>query len=161
MDLQAILPTLLPKAVEWAELQQVEILKTGRPLTADEILTARAVGVSQPDKIRVKPVFNIPVPQDPLLAQAAVQVGLLGPNTAGLTLFYGIFIREGTYSLNLLAHECRHVHQYEQRGSILGFLQEYIPQILTSGYVNSPLEKEARDAASGYELALATGKLNY
>ena len=153
MDLQVILPILLPKAIEWAELQQIDILTSGRPLTPGEIATARAVGVSQPEKIRVKSVASIPVPQDPLLAQAAVQAGLLGPNMAGLTLFYGIFIRDGTYSRNLLAHECRHVHQYEQRGSILGFLQEYIPQVLTSGYFNSPLEKEARDAAEQYELS--------
>jgi hypothetical protein len=161
MDLQAILPILLPKAVGWAEMQQLDILASGRRLTSDEIATARAVGVTQPEEIRIKSVPSIPVPEDALLATAAVQAGLLGPDTAGLTLFYGIFIREGTYSRHLLAHECRHVHQYEQRGTIREFLQEYIPEVLTLGYSNSPLEKDARDAATSYELALATGKVNF
>jgi hypothetical protein len=158
MDLQVILPSLLPTAVEWAVLQQADILASGRRLSLDEIATARAVGVSQPEKIRIKSVPSIPIPEEALLATVAVQYGLLGPDTAGLTLFYGIFIREGTYSRHLLAHECRHVYQYEQRGTILGFLQVYIPQVLMSGYINSPLEKDARDSAISYESALATGK---
>ena len=93
-------------------------------------------------------VSAIPKPADPLLAQAAIATGLLGPNTAGLTLFYGIFIKTGTFSRTLLAHECRHVHQYEERGSIRAFLQEYIPQILTVGYASSSLEQDAMAAAA-------------
>jgi hypothetical protein len=158
MDLQALLTTLIPKAVKWAELQQADILESGRRLTLDEIDTARAVGVSQPDKIRIKSVPSIPIPEEARLAKVAVQYGLLGPATEGLTLFYGVFIREGTYSRLLLAHECRHVVQYEQRGTIFGFLHEYIPQILTSGYINAPLEKDAREAATRYELVLAMEK---
>jgi hypothetical protein len=115
MDLQATLPILLPKAVKWAEMQQLGILESGRSLTPDEISTAQAVGVKRPEKIRIKMVSRIPVPKDTLLAQAASLTGLLGPDTAGLTLFYGIFVVEETYSRQLLAHECRHVHQYEER----------------------------------------------
>src|SRR5688500_13533771 len=121
MNLQASLPTLLPKAVEWAEMQQMDILATGRSLTPDEISTARAVDVKHPDKSRTQPVRRSPVPHDAGLAQAASLTGLLGPDVAGLTLFSGIFIVEGTYSRRLLAHDCRHVHQYEERGSILKF----------------------------------------
>jgi hypothetical protein len=73
---------------------------------------------------------------------------------AGLTLFYGIFVVEGTYSRRMIAHECRHVQQYEERGSIQAFLQEYLPQILTVGYDDSPLEKDAENTARQYELEL-------
>lgn len=63
MDLEKTLPILLPKAVGWAEEQQRDILAFGRTLTADEIAAARAVGVSQPEMIRVKSVSSIPVPR--------------------------------------------------------------------------------------------------
>lgn len=150
MDLKTALPILLPKAVKWAEQQQMDILASGRALTPDEIKIARAVGVTEPEKIRIKIVEAIPVPDDPVLASAAIQTGLLAPDTAGLTLFYGIFIRRGTFNSALLAHECRHVYQYEQRGSISTFLQEYIPQVLTAGYLGSALETDARNAAVPY-----------
>jgi hypothetical protein len=48
---------------------------------------------------------------------AAIHIGLLGPNTAGRTVGYGIFIAERC-TPRLLAHECRHVYQYEQAGSM-------------------------------------------
>jgi hypothetical protein len=159
MDLKTALPFLLPKAVQWAKEQEQNILRSGRALTLKEIQTARAVGVVQPEQIRIKLVETIPQPQDPLLAQAAVQVGLLGSDTAGLTLFYGIFICTGTFSETLLAHECRHVYQYEQRGSIDAFLQEYIQQLVTYGYYDSPLEAEARKVAADLMIALTTGKI--
>jgi hypothetical protein len=54
MDLQGTLPILLPKAVEWAEMQQVDILAFGRSLTADEISTARAVGVKHLKRFGLK-----------------------------------------------------------------------------------------------------------
>jgi hypothetical protein len=152
MELQAI--ALISKAVEWATVQQRHILTSGRTLRANEIDTARAVGVSQPEKIRIKEVSSIPAPQDSVLAQTALQAGFIWDNMAGLTLFYGIFIREDSYDRELLAHECRHVCQYEQRGTIRAFLQEYIPQVLASGYDDAPLEKEAREAARKYELTL-------
>ncbi len=160
MDLKTVVPLLLPRAVQWVEEQERDILTSGRVLRPDEIVTARAVGVSQSEKIRIKSVSAIPAPQDSLLAEAAVQAGLRWASMAGMTLFYGIFIREGTYSRELLAHECRHVHQYEQRGSITNFLQEYLSQALAWGYEDSPLEKEAREIAREYELTLATGKGN-
>ncbi len=65
----------------------------------------------------------------------------------GMTLFYGIFLREGAYSRELLAHECRHVQQYERCGSITNFLEVYLFQVLTRGYEDAPLEKEAREVA--------------
>jgi hypothetical protein len=151
INLKAELPKLLPKAIEWAERQQREILSTGTALLPDEIMMARGVGVVQPEKIRVKVVERLPLPEDPELAAAALQTGLLGPNMTGLTLFYGIFICKRVYgSRNLIAHECKHVQQYEQCGSVAAFLQEYLLQIVTTGYFNAPLEQDARMAAGKY-----------
>lgn len=151
MDLRTALPRLLPKAVLWAEDQQASILASGTPLSTEQMTLARAVGVSHPENIRIKLVDRLPLPRDPELAAAAVQTGLLGPNMTGLTLFYGILVCHRTHgSRNLIAHECRHVHQYEQRGSISAFLQEYLLQIVTVGYASAPLERDAYLAATTY-----------
>ncbi len=151
IDLGATLPWLLPKAIEWAEKQQSDILASGVPLSAEQVAMARGVGVALSEIIRIKLVDTLPLPHDPDLAGAVLQVGLLRPQMAGLTLGYGIFICHRAYgSRNLIAHECRHVHQYEQSGSIAAFLQEYLPQVVTLGYDNAPLEQDARRAAAGY-----------
>jgi hypothetical protein len=129
IDLEKALPRLLPKAITWAEGQQLDILASGFSLSPEQTAIARAVGVSHPENIRIKLVDQLPLPLDPELALAALQTGLIGQNMIGLTLFYGIFIcRRAQSSRNLLAHECRHVHQYEQRGSIAAFLPEYLMQ---------------------------------
>ena len=135
IDLRTALPRLLPRAVAWAEQQQANILASGFPLSLEQITVARTVGVSYPQNIRIRLVNRLP----------------LGPNMTGLTLYYGILICDHAYgSRNLIAHECRHVHQYEQRGSIAAFLQEYLLQIVTVGYDNAPFERDACLAAAPY-----------
>ena len=44
----------------------------------------------------------------------------------------------------LLSHECRHVFQYEQAGSIALFLPLYLDAIVRVGYENCPFEQDAR-----------------
>lgn len=149
LNLKAELPRLLPKAVAWAEKQQADILETGSSLSPEQMFIARKVGVARPERIRIKLVDQLPLPEDHELATAALQTGLLGPNMAGLTLFYGIFIcKRASGNQTLIAHECRHVYQYEQRGSIAAFLQEYLLQIVTYGYNGAPLEHDARLTAA-------------
>lgn len=151
IDLRTALPYLLPKAIEWAEKQQSYILSSGFELSADQLSIARGVGVVRPEEIRVKLVERLPSPGDPELAQAVLQTGLLGPNMVGITFFYGIYICERAFhSRNLIAHECRHVYQYEQKGSIISFLQEYLLEIVTHGYARAPLEQDAQRAAAKY-----------
>jgi hypothetical protein len=151
IDLRAKLPRLLPKAVDWAENQQADILVTGVPLSPEQMAMARGVGVAQPENIHVKLVDRLPLPQDPKLADAALQTGLLSQDMSGLTLFYGIFLcQRVSENRNLIAHECRHVQQYEQRGSIAAFLQQYLLQIVTVGYFEAPLEQDACQAAAPY-----------
>ena len=143
-DLQAALPKLLPGAIAWAESQSRKAASEGKSLSEADKATAREVGVRHPDLIRVMLVDELPLPDDPFLREAAVQTGLLGPHMAGLTLGHSILIARGTLSSRLLSHECRHVHQYEERGSIGAFLAIYLQQIATFGYHDAPLEQDAR-----------------
>jgi hypothetical protein len=144
LNLLSVLPQLLPGAIAWAETQSHDISQTGQALNAENLTLAQSVGVESPELIRVKIVPQIPVPTDPTLQQAAIQTGLLGPGTVGLTLGYGIFITEGNFTTRVLSHECRHVHQYEVRGSIAEFLPDYLQQVVTVGYHNAPFEIDAR-----------------
>lgn len=61
----------------------------------------------------------------------------------GLTLGYSIFVKQGQVTARLIAHECRHVYQYEVFGSIAEFLRVYLTQIVTHGYCDAPLEQDA------------------
>lgn len=147
MDLEIV----LPKATAWAKEQQAHILVEGVPLSQKQLIIARDVEVSQPDNIRIKIVDQIPSPKDPELAAVALQTGLITPETIGLTLFYGIFICHSGYeNLSIMAHEFRHTQQYEQRGSIKAFLDEYLKQIDAVGYPEAPLEQDAIQAGEKY-----------
>lgn len=144
MDLRAALPLLLPKAIAWAQEEESRATTSGRALTTDEITLARKVGVVNAKLIRVQSCDRLPMPPDPSLQAAAVQTGLLGPGMVGLTLGHSVFVCRGHETRRLLAHEFRHVFQYEQYGSIAGFLPVYLQQIVTVGYRNAPLEIDAR-----------------
>ena len=102
------------------------------------------VGVSQRQLVRVEMVDSLPLPDDSVLRSAALQAGLLGPGMAGLTLGHAIFVCRGHRDRRLLSHELRHVHQYEQHGSIAAFLRVYLTQIVEVGYADAPLELDAR-----------------
>lgn len=145
MDLQAALPLLLPKTIAWVEEQARQVASSGRALTKHEWELARGVGVAQPERIRVALVDTLPLPEDPTLLAAALQAGLLGPGMVGLTLGHSVFICKGHETLRLLSHEFRHVHQYEQAGSIAAFLPPYLQQVVQLGYANTVFEKDARD----------------
>lgn len=144
-DQAAALPSLLPRAIAWAEAREVEVLKDGTALSPNGgIALARAVGVRRPDMIRVSLVDRIPVPDDPELCEAALEAELLGPDTLGITFGYAIYVRSDHDEPGLLWHECRHVHQYEQAGSIAAFLPVYLKQIVEHGYKDAPFEIDAR-----------------
>src|SRR6516225_872960 len=84
---------LLPLAYAWAAEQEQLILEEGVPLTEAQLADARMIGVLQPERVRLLRVPEIPRPTQPDLAAAADAVGFILPETAGLTLQYGIFIR--------------------------------------------------------------------
>ena len=145
MDLEAELPRLIPKAVEWAEQQEAHALEAGSPLSEKMIGVTRQVGVMAPEYVRILAVDRLPRPNDPELSAAANETGLLGPGMVGLTLGYAVFIVSGYQTVRLVSHECRHVHQYEYNNGISGFLPIYLGQIARYGYRNAPMEIDARE----------------
>jgi hypothetical protein len=143
-DFRTSLPLLIPKAIAWADVQSTQLLKTRKPLNDVLSSVAKSVGVLRTDLIRIVEVPRLPLPDDPELKQAAQATGLLGPDMVGLTLGYGVYVCHGHCTVRLLSHEFRHVYQYEQAGSIATFLPIYLQQIVSVGYMNAPLEADAR-----------------
>jgi len=135
---------ILPLATAWAEGQEKHILASGVPLTPSQIADARAVGVTRPERVRLLDVPSIPTPDHPILRAAGEATRLISPFTAGLTLRYGIFIRnDQSDDRRLIAHELVHTGQYERCGSVLEFLRQYLHECLTIGYPAAPMEQEA------------------
>ena len=145
MDLSAELPTLLPLAIAWARDQEAAGLRDGEKLSPPGMQLARSVGVVHPEQVRVVVTDVLPYPEHPALRQAAAELGMLGPDTAGLTLGYAVFILQVQTGTRLLSHELRHGHQYENNGSIEGFLPLYLRQVIDCGYPDAPLERDARE----------------
>ena len=143
LNLRAALPSLLPKAIAWAEARSQQAIAAGRELGEKDQALARGVGVLHPERIRVAVIDGFPLPEDAMLRMAAKYTGLLGDHTAGLTLGYAVLVRRGHESAQLLSHEFRHVYQYEQAGSISNFLPIYLRQIVEFGYENAPFELDA------------------
>jgi hypothetical protein len=144
-DLADQLPVLLPRILAWANAQSEHILEQGTALKAAELIVAGRVGVTHPERVRVLTVPAVPAPDDPELRRIAIEQNLIGPDTAGLTLGYAIFIVEGCMTPRLLAHECRHVYQYELAGSIDAFLPAYLREIVEFTYERAPYELDARE----------------
>ena len=144
IGLESLLPVLLPKAIDWVNAQSASILELGSPLNDLEIRLARAVGVAQPDRVRVSVVQSLPLPDDPELRSVALETGLFGPGMIGVTFGYGIYVCDGHVTNRLISHECRHVYQYEKAGSVDAFLPIYLQQIAAVGYRDAPLEIDAR-----------------
>jgi hypothetical protein len=143
-DLAALIPSLLAPAAAWAKAQEAAILVSGRPLDEIEATLAVMVGVQHPDRVRIKLVKGMPQPDTAELRGIATETKLIGPRTSGITFGHGIYIRVGCITNRLVSHELRHVHQYEQFGSIGAFLATYLDQIATVGYERAALELDAR-----------------
>lgn len=142
-SLAARLPVLLSRVIAWATRESQRILQCGQPLSAQGVVIARAVGVVLPERIRVLEVPAIPSPDDPELKALALNEKLIRPASRGLTLGYGIFIRQGQLDVGLLSHECRHVHQTEAAGGLEAFLPVYLKQIAEFTYDRAPYEIDA------------------
>lgn len=135
---------LLPLACAWAEEQERRVLRQGVPLSSAQLVDAATVGLAHPETVRILSVPRIPLPDHPMLRVAAEATQLISPGTAGLTLRYGIFIRDDCWGLRrLIFHELVHTHQYERLGGIRPFLQQYLHECLTIGYPAAPMEQEA------------------
>jgi hypothetical protein len=138
------LEELLPIAEQWAADQERRVLCEGVPLTKAELADAKAIGVRNPERVRLLRVETIPVPASPMLRAAAASIHFLGAAPRGLALDYAIFVRSDHWrDRALIAHELVHTAQYQRLGGIIPFLRTYIFQCATLGYRNAPLELEA------------------
>jgi hypothetical protein len=135
---------LLPLAANWVQRQEKRMLRIGVPLSDQELADARAIGVAEPDRVRLLQLDCVPFPTDAMLKAAAAAIQFLTPKTCGLTLRYGIFVRSDCWRERaLIAHELVHVAQYERLGGILPFLRQYLSECVTIGYPEAPMEQEA------------------
>jgi hypothetical protein len=142
---EATFKLLLPMACAWAEKQERVIHRNGVVLTPALIADARRIGVKYPERVRLRAVEEIPMPVHPVLMAAAEKFGVVSPQTIGLTLQYGIFIRSDCWGdRRLVVHELAHTAQYERLGGIRAFLEQYLRECLLPGYPFGDLEQEAK-----------------
>lgn len=140
---------LLPGVLSLILATEANALAQGRSLRADEIALARRVGVSAPERVRVLEEAYQSGTGEPLLAGLIRRLGASNPRMWGLTTRYGIVFKTHP-TRPLLAHELRHVAQYEQLG-VDGFARRYITELLVVGYALAPLETDANAAAAPYQ----------
>ena len=88
---------LLPLAAKWATEQEQRIVGDGVALSKEDLGDARAIGVQNPNRVRLLQVETIPRPSQPELKAACDAIDFLTPATRGLTLGYGIFIRSNCW----------------------------------------------------------------
>lgn len=139
---------ILPIACIWAKRHESAILKTGVALSLAQIATAKRVGIQFPERVRLRSVPQVP-PLNWLLRRIGQKLGIASGQTIGMTLRYGIFIREGHWGDHrLLVHELVHVAQYERMGGFRGFLKQYLAECINPGYPFGELELEAKRAES-------------
>jgi hypothetical protein len=150
--LLAQLERLIPLAARWAEALETRILRDGVPLSEEELIDARALGVREPARVRLLCLASVPTSDDVALRAAAAAVQFLSPATRGLALRYGIFVRADCWrDRGLIAHELAHTEQYERLGGIEPFLRQYLGECLAIGYPAAPMEQEAIAAAGRLE----------
>ena len=136
---------LLPRACAWVADQEAIILRGGVALTEELMADARRIGIGEPERVRLMMVEEIPAPKDERLQLAAEATGLLTAATIGLTLRYGIYVRQDFWGdRRLVVHELAHVWQYERLGGIRDFLEKYLSECVTAGYPGAPLEQDRK-----------------
>lgn len=141
---------ILPIACAWAKRQESWICKGGVPLSPRHIELAKQLGIAYEERIRLRAVPRVP-PLNRLLRVAGKRLGIVSDRTIGMTLRYGIFIREDEWgNLRLLVHELAHVAQYERMGGFYGFLRQYLEECVNPGYPFGELELEAKRAEQAF-----------
>ena len=144
---------LLPLAAKWAAAVEKRILREGVPLSEQGLADARALGVREPERVRLLALPCVPTPTDLTLKTAVAAIQFLTPATRGLALRYGIFVRSDCWGeRRLIAHELVHTAQYERLGGIRPFLRQYLTECLTLGYPAGPMEQEAIAMAGNLDI---------
>jgi hypothetical protein len=132
----------------WADKWQAHILRHGDALNDDQMELAKCVGVAEPERVRILKVPNVPLPHYEILFKTFVTTDIFSPNAHGLTLGYGIFMRDDSFPPKFwLTHEFVHVVQFERLGGLMSYLKQYLRECLTVGYDANHFEIEANQTA--------------
>lgn len=147
-ELVAQVDRMLPGALVLVLQTESDARNNGRPLAVDEIALARHVGVKAPERVRILDESVRPDLPQPPLAALIRHLGADNPRMWGLTARYGIVFKAHPTRF-LLAHELRHVAQYERLG-LERFVRRYLTELLAVGYAHAALEADANAAAAQY-----------
>lgn len=91
------------------------------------------------NKIKIIYIDEIPFPKE------LQQYSQFKHKPRGLAVGNGIYIdKKYKDDIVLLKHEIIHVIQYNRFDSLASFIKQYIKEYLQDGYIEMPLEKEAR-----------------
>ena len=134
---------IAPATARWAADQERHILAEGQPLNHDALAFALELEITEPESIRVLEVKSVPLPAPRPLVKLATRWGIPVFEPAGMALGRGIYLLDG--HSRILRHELVHVAQYERLGGIEPFMRQYLTECLVHGYLDSPLEVEARE----------------
>ncbi len=134
---------IAPATARWAADQERHILAEGQPLNHEALAFALELEITEPESIRVLEVKSVPLPAPRPLVKLATRWGIPVFEPAGMALGRGIYLLDG--HSRILRHELVHVAQYERLGGIEPFMRQYLTECLVHGYLDSPLEVEARE----------------
>jgi hypothetical protein len=137
------LDQLVLRITIWAETQARLVLENGRPLDGFGFRMAIGAGVQHPEEVLLLTVSKMPTSEDVHLRQALEQFSIVTPSTKGLTIGYNVFLLQGSSSNRQLAHQLKHVVQFERCRGIPGFFEKYISEVNEYGSARAPLEAEA------------------
>lgn len=147
IEIRAKQDRLTPLALEWINETETNLLITGQPLSEADVAMARAVGVQQPERVRVSILEEFPAPENDDLLTEASKYGLGSEAEGGRTMGYVIMLKKNYANERwLLAHELVHVAQQEQMGRE-AFVRRFIAERELMGYRRAPLELEANKLA--------------
>ncbi|MCB1348467.1 MAG: hypothetical protein KDK11_07420 [Maritimibacter sp.] len=128
----------LPETLAMLDRAEAAALTAGRPLTAAETATARALGVAHPERVRILTEARRP---------GEIFAALLGRGmVGGLTTGYGITVKPGFDADWLIAHELVHVQQFEAAGRA-EMVRRYLTETLILPGNLIPIEREAIERA--------------
>jgi len=140
---------LVPLAYQWAKQQEDFVLAHGFPLTARLLDDARLAGVRDCSKIRVLIVDRIPLPDDPELAAATRNAGVITNETRCMGFGHAIIIRDDCWGdRELLLHNLIHIAQCEECGGLEPWIYRYLGDRRNCAkFTLGSLEEEARGRA--------------
>jgi hypothetical protein len=147
-EIRSEIDRIFPAAFAWYAQTETQLLQRGRTLTDPEARTARAVGVQNPDRIRVIVLADFPLPEHAELRAHAARLGLGSALEGGRAMGYAIMVKPRyAQDRSVLTHEFVHVAQRERLGADT-FLRRYLTELEIVGYARAPLELEAYEKQS-------------